>query len=170
MLATAMRTYRRGLVIILVALLSSGTGAAPLVSGFQRDDSHADAIRSLWSDLDTAWNQRDAARFSAFYADDASFEFVDQGQAIDGREAIRRHFQEQFPRTAAEYSHHTRIRGIRRIGDAAMATDGIVQIMRTPAGQSGASSVFRTFAIYAVMIRTNDVWRIDSLRIFQMPN
>jgi uncharacterized protein (TIGR02246 family) len=114
-------------------------------------------------------NDRDAARFSAFYADDASFEFVDQGQVIDRREAIRRHFQEQFPRTAAEFSHHTRIRATRRIADGVVAADGVVQIMRTPADRGDSPSVFRTFAVYAVMVRTSGVWRIDSLRIFQMP-
>ena len=141
------------------------------IARFERDsdDAKAAAIRAVWADLDAAWNARDAARFSAFYADDASFEFVDRGQTIDGREAIRRHFEDQFPRTAPDISHHTRIRATRAIADGVVAADGVVQIRRTPADGAGSPAVLRTFAIYAVMIRTGDTWRIDSLRIVQMP-
>jgi uncharacterized protein (TIGR02246 family) len=147
------------------------TWEANWMARFQRDRGEPDtaAIAKVWADVDVAWNARDASRFSALYTDDASFEFVDQGQAINGREAIRRHFEDQFPRTAAELSHHTRIRATRRIADGAVAADGVVEIKRTPADRSGPPSVIRTFAIYAVMVSAADTWRIDSLRIYQMP-
>ena len=141
------------------------------IARFQRDrgPSNAAAIQQIWADVDAAWNARDASRFSALYTDDASFEFVDQRQSISGREAIRRHFENQFPRTAAEFSHHTRISATRRIADGAVAADGVVEIKRAPTDRSAAPSVVRTFAIYAVMVSAGDTWRIDSLRIYQMP-
>jgi uncharacterized protein (TIGR02246 family) len=141
------------------------------VARFTRDDGGGDAaaIGKIWAEVDAAWNARDAARFSSLYTEDASFEFVDQGQRIEGRAAIRRHFEAQFPRTGAELSHHTRIRATRLIATGVVEADGVVQIMRAAAEGTGPAVVVRTFAIYAVMVRSSDLWRIGALRIFQMP-
>lgn len=119
------------------------------------------AVGAVWSALDAAWNARDAARFSALYTEDASFEFVDRRQVIDGRAAIREHFTAQFARTPAAFSHHTRVRGIRHIGAGVVAVDGVVEVRR-------AASPFRSFAIFALMTADDDGWRIDTLRAYRL--
>jgi len=131
-------------------------------------DAHLSAIEATWRAIDAAWNARDAARFSALYADAASFEFVNEGPLLNGRDAIRRHFVEQFRRTAPPFSHHTTIRSTRQLADGVIAVDGVVQVMRA-SSDGGAAAVYHRFMIYGVMVRSGDAWRIDSLRIFQMP-
>ena len=127
------------------------------------------AVDAAWAEVDAAWNARDAARFSAVYTEDSSFEFVDRRHALDGRAAIRQHFEGQFPRTAAEYSHHTRIETVRAVADGAVTVDGVVEIRSAPAEAGQESSLFRTFAIFAVMVPAADAWQIDALRVYQLP-
>jgi uncharacterized protein (TIGR02246 family) len=126
-------------------------------------------VRQLWSTLDALWNARDAQRFSDLFTDDGSLEFVDRGQAMEGRPAIRRYFAKQFSSSAPELRHVTSIRDVRVIAPDVRAVDGRVEILRQEPGKNVAPTVLRTFAIVAVMVRTEEVWRIRVLRAYLLP-
>lgn len=129
----------------------------------------ADAVRSVWSTLDSAWNQRDAERFSDLFTPHASFAFMDRGQSFETREAIHRRFAEQFPQIGPDVSHHTMLHDIRLIGPDIQAVDGTVEILRTATEPNTEPAVLRTFAIFAVMLQTEQRWRIHLLRAYQLP-
>jgi uncharacterized protein (TIGR02246 family) len=126
------------------------------------------AICEVWSKLDTAWNARDAERFSRLFADDVSFRFVQRGPSLDGRTAILEHFREQFPRLAPELRHRTQISAIREVATGAFTADGKVEILRHGAGGGDAPTVLRTFAVFAVMSGKDEVWDIRALRIYEL--
>lgn len=126
------------------------------------------AIRAVWSQVDAAWNARDAERFSRLFADDASFRFVQRGQSLDGRATIFEHFRERFPRYAADLRHQTRINGIHPIAPGVFTADGKVEILRLAAGDDAAPAVLRTFAIFAVMSGEDEDWIIRALRIYPL--
>lgn len=127
------------------------------------------AVRALWSELDAAWNARDAERFSARYTEASSFVFVDGEQAFEGREAIRGNFSTQFARTPPGISHRTSISGTRAIADGIRVADGRVEILRTDPDAGGAPVVVRRFAIFALMRQEAvEAWRIDALRVYPL--
>lgn len=128
-----------------------------------------DAVRALWSALDASWDARDAERFSALFAVDASFEFVDRGQRLEGRASIRRHFAERFPQFAPDSRHRTRVCETRELGPGLRSVDGRVEILRDGADGGTASAVTRTFAIFAVMSQVGDGWKIRMLRAYRLP-
>lgn len=127
------------------------------------------AVRTLWSTLDTLWNARDAERFGDLFAVDASFEFVDRGERLEGRRAIRHHFAQRFPRFAPDVRHRTHVRAVHAIAPGVSTVDGKVEILREGTGDGAEPVVSRTFAIFAVMLRTADGWRIRTLRAYALP-
>jgi uncharacterized protein (TIGR02246 family) len=126
-------------------------------------------VRALWSSLDSAWNARDAKTFSRIFTEDASFEFVDRGRALDSRAAVLEYFSEQFPGIAPELRHRTTIRQTLSIAPDVLCADGIVEIQRIPADASADLAVLRTFAVFAIMAREVDGLRIRALRIYALP-
>lgn len=127
------------------------------------------AIRAAWSQVDAAWNARDAERFSRLFADDVSFRFVQRGQSLDGRTTIFEHFHEGFPSYAPDLRHRTRISTVHAIAPGVFTADGQVEILRLAAGGNAAPTVLRTFAIFAVMSGKEEDWIIRALRIYQLP-
>lgn len=126
------------------------------------------AVRSVWSTLDAMWNARDAERFSEAFAVDARFEFVGRGESMTGRSAIHRTFAERFPNFAPGIRHRTTVREVRIIAPSIRTLDGTVEILRIGAGPGAPPTVVRTFAIFAVMIRVEDGWRIRELQAYQL--
>jgi uncharacterized protein (TIGR02246 family) len=126
-------------------------------------------VRSLWSQLDTLWNGRDAQQFSDLFTAEASFGFVDRGESLDGRAAIYRSFSERFPRFPRELRHQTDVLEVRDIAPGVCTVDGRVEILRVAPGDDAEPEVLRAFAIFAVMLRTDAGWRIRELRAFQLP-
>lgn len=126
------------------------------------------AVRAVWSEIDATWNARDVDGFSRLYTEDSSFVFVDRRQAFAGRDEIHRHFSAQFPQTPLEFSHHATINETRVIAEGVMTADGVVEIFRAPPEGDGEPTLFRTFAIFALMVKDGDEWLIDALRIYLM--
>jgi uncharacterized protein (TIGR02246 family) len=124
-------------------------------------------IAATWAALDRAWNARDAGAFSEVFVPDATLVFVDRGHVMDGRAAIIEHFTVQFPQIAAQYSHHSSVSSVRALTPGFALMDGEVQVRRTTAEEG--TVLFRRFAIHAVMAESGGVWRIVSLRAYQLP-
>lgn len=131
--------------------------------------SEAAAICGVWAQIDAMWNARDAERFSRLFADDVTFRFVQRGQSLDGRTTIFEHFREGFPQYAADLRHHTRLSAIHRIAPGVFTADGSVEILRVAAGGDAPPAVLRTFAIFAVMSRKDEVWIVRALRVYRLP-
>lgn len=126
------------------------------------------AIRSFWSGLDAIWGERAAKPFSELFTLDGNFEFVDRSHRLEGRQAIYNHFLQQFPKLGPELAHRTIVRNIQRIAAGMWAVDGTVNILRTTADDGGAETL-KTFAIFALMLKTDAGWRIRELRAFELP-
>jgi uncharacterized protein (TIGR02246 family) len=151
-----------GAVILIAMLCGSGARAA----AEQAPDTDA-AVRALWATLDARWNERDAIRFSEVFTNDVSFEFVDRGESLETRAVVREHFGARFPSFAPELRHLTTVRDITTISRDVLAVDGKVEILRDNPG--GKPALLRTFAIFAVMMRESEGWKIRMIRIFQLP-
>jgi uncharacterized protein (TIGR02246 family) len=126
-----------------------------------------ETIRAFWSTLDATWKSRDAEAFSRLFSTDGSFHFVDRGQTLEGRAAIREFFARQFPTIAPGFRHRTTVGRIREISPQAHAVDGQVEILHETDGAE--PSILRTFTIFGVMERTQEVWTIRDLRAYQLP-
>lgn len=135
-----------------------GTGGA--------DDA---AVRSLWSTLDATWNERDAQRFGDLFTTDATFVFVDRRQTMEGRATIRERFEERFPQLADDLRHRTTVHRIHTVNPDVLAVDGGVEILRLGLEEGTEPATLRTYAIFAVMLRTPEGWRIRALRVYQLP-
>ena len=127
------------------------------------------AVRSTWSTLDAMWNARDAERFSALFTADSSFGFVDRGQSLESRATIRQHFAGQFAKFGPDLRHRTSIDQVRVVAADVRTADGKVEILRNETGQRPEPAVLKTFAIFAVMLRTAEGWRIRVLRAYELP-
>lgn len=129
----------------------------------RRGDAGIDAV---WSRLDRAWDDRDAAAFGAVFTPDATFEIPGQGPALDSRTAIEKHFAAQFPGYSAELRHRTTVTAVRDISSDLALVDGGVEVLRS----SGAEpTVIRKFSLSAGMQRTKDGWSIRWLRAYRTP-
>lgn len=126
-------------------------------------------VRAAWSALDAAWNDRDADRFSVLFTTGASFEFVDRGEALNSREAIRASFARRFPGFAPDLRHRTTVRDMHALADGVAAIDGTVDILRKGAYGEPDFTILKHYAIFAVMRRVEAQWNIELLRVYELP-
>lgn len=150
----------------LVLALSATTLEAHGQVAVQDTSAARAAIAEHWAALDSAWNARDAQRFSRLFATQVSFEFVDRGESFENRAAVLQHFRARFPGFPPDLRHRTTVRAVRTVADGAYAVDGTVEILRVG---SDTTVPFRTFSIFSVMSRANDEMTIQILRIYQLP-
>jgi uncharacterized protein (TIGR02246 family) len=151
----------------------AGSAAAPAPGAEPRAEAVVESpgeegVRSLWSTLDAVWNGRDAARFSDLFTAEGSFQFVDSGLALTGRDAIHRHFAGQFPQLPPELRHLTTVREVALVAPGVRTLDGGVEILRD-GGDNAPPAVLKSFAIVAVMLETAEGWRIRLLRAYELP-
>jgi uncharacterized protein (TIGR02246 family) len=153
-----------------IAVVTLGAGSPPPATEVERAErADDDTERLLWSRLDALWNARDARGFSELFTADGSFEVFDRQELLDGRAAIHARFAEVFPGIAPEIRHRTSVREVRTVAPGIRAVDGTVEIVRKAARGGTGSTLLRRFAIAAVMLESEEGWRIHSLRAFQLP-
>ena len=164
------RTVRKAL-LVATFLVGAAIARVPVTPALAEHSpvSGAAEVRSVWSAVDAAWNARDAEQFSRLFAEDVSFEFVDRGEALEGRAAVLEHFTERFPSFAPDVRHRTRVRQVLPIGADALGMDGNVEILRNQPGGGTGLAALRTFAIFAVMTRNAEDLSIRALRIYELP-
>jgi uncharacterized protein (TIGR02246 family) len=150
-----------GLIVIPPA---AGTAQAPAAGDEAADGP---ALRALWSTLDATWNARDATRFSDLFTVDASFEFVGRGESMAGRATIYETFAARFGRFAPDVRHVTDVDEIRVMAPEVRTVDGRVEILRA-GPDAAAPTVIRHFAVFAVMLRTAEGWKIRVLRAYEL--
>lgn len=152
--------------LLLAAVIAFSSDADAQTTPRTRSADH-DAIRALWSTVDHLWNQRDARSFSQLFTPDATFDFVERHQRLDGRDAVLASFADRFPGFAPDLRHRTTIGEIRDIAPDLCAVTGNVEILRT--STPDAPSVLLRFAVFAIVRRSGDDWRIQILRAYELP-
>lgn len=155
--------------MLAVATLSASPGDARARDNAWRQEGAADAVDgAVWERLDAAWNARDAERFSALFTEGVSFAFVDRGEAFAGNAALHRHFAERFPQFPSNLRHLTRAHDTRPLAPGILAVDGRVEILDVGADGNAAPRRLRLFSIFAILVRGDEGWKIDLMRIHQL--
>jgi len=120
------------------------------------------AIEKVKADLDSAYNKRDAAAFSALFLEDADFQWH-TGEVLKDRKQIQEHFANAFKIMPPEYRHITTFQRIRFLTPDIAIGDGTVVIARdgAPANEEPYLKVLLT----SVGKKVNGVWRIAAVRL-----
>lgn len=138
--------------------------AAPSVRGAPVSSADREALAVVVRELDAAYGAQDVARFSAVFAEDASFQFPVEGTALRGREEIRQHFASQFA-TLPPLRHVTTTGDVDAIGPDLLAVDIQVDIQAIDPKTSAAQTLFH-YAGLGLGIRTDSGWRIRLVRLY----
>lgn len=117
------------------------------------------AMHELAQRADDAWNRRDAAAMSAFYAADATSTIG--AQALKGRAQMQAYFTNSFARLPAGLTHRTVLRRIERIGEL-VATDNDV-FLEAPNGD-GSKKVVRQFFTFTLVRPRAGGWEMVAVR------
>jgi uncharacterized protein (TIGR02246 family) len=126
------------------------------------------ALAVLVHELDSAYNVRDAARFSALFAEDADFEFVVEGLTMRGRDQIRQHFAKQFS-TRPLMRHVTTTGTTDAITPGILAVDMQVDILAVDPKANSSQTLLVHYSGVGLGIRTDSGWRIRLVRLYRMP-
>jgi uncharacterized protein (TIGR02246 family) len=125
------------------------------------------ALAALVHEIDSAYNARDAARFSAVFAEDASFQFSVEGLTLHGREEIKDHFAGQFA-TYPPMRHVTTTGQTDAITPGILAVDIQVDILAVDPGTGLAKNLLFHYDGLGMGIRTDSGWRIRLVRLYRM--
>ena len=109
---------------------------APLL--FAQDD----AIRSMLSDSQTAWNRGDLAAFASYYEDSPDTTFIGNEVVRGGTKAILDRYRRRYPNREAMGTLTFSEIEIRNLAPGVALTTGKFELKRTPAGGGGASGRF----------------------------
>jgi uncharacterized protein (TIGR02246 family) len=145
------------LVASLNACRSQSLGVTP---------ADREALAAVVQELDAAYNNQDAARFSAVFAEDANFQFPVEGIVMGGREEIRRHFAGQFA-TSPPLRHVTTTGDMAFVSPGILAVDIQVDILAVDA-KTGATRILFHYGGLGLGIRAGSEWRIRLVRLFPL--
>ena len=127
-----------------------------------------EAATVVLRELDAAYDARDAARFSALFVQEASFEFPVEGTRMRGRDEIRRVFAERFQSLAPEIRHVTTVRAVDAILPGLLAVDFEVDIVGTDPKTGTTHTPLFHYSGVGLGVRTDSQWRIRLARVYRM--
>jgi uncharacterized protein (TIGR02246 family) len=110
---------------------------------------------------------QDAARFSALFAEDASFLFSVEGLMLHGRDEIKQHFAKQFA-TLPPMRHVTTTGKTDAITQGLLAVDIQVDIFAVDPKTGLAKNLLVHYNGFGLGIRTDSGWRIRLVRLYCM--
>ena len=160
-----------GLLCVLCLLGQPMLAALPNSAGVQAQSSTSPdwvAAAVVLRELDAAYDARDAARFSALFVKDASFEFPVEGTRMKGRDEIRRVFAERFQTLAPEIRHVTTLRAVDEIRPGMIAVDFEVDIVGVDPATGKTQTALFHYSGVGVGVRTGSQWRIRLARVYRM--
>ena len=160
-----LRVHRQILITLAILL--------PLASAIGQQTSstsppNREAIAAVLQELDSAWNARDAARFSAVFSQDGSFGFPGAGITLRGHEQIRGYYDKLFAKMPSDLRHVTTMRDFEVVNPDCVAVEVQVEILGTDP-KTGVTQV--PLAHYGGMglgVRTESGWRIRLARVYQV--
>lgn len=162
----------RNAVFVALFLLTAVVASADVLSagGARADISAADlapadreAIVRVASDSDAAWNARDAVRLASFFTRDGDNRILGTPVELRGRDAIVSYFTGSLAKVDPAMRHVTDVRELHRITADVVASDVDVRLERTAA--DGTTSVVRKFSVTAILVRTDEGWKIRLNRV-----
>ena len=127
-----------------------------------------ETVAAVVRELDAAWNARDAARFSAVFAQEGSFEFPVEGIRLRGRDEIRRHYAEKFPTFTPELRHVTTTRALDVILPGLLAVDFEVDILGPDPKSGKTQTSLVHYAGVGLGVRTDLQWHIRLARVYRV--
>ncbi|MBN8740635.1 MAG: hypothetical protein BGP24_15110 [Lysobacterales bacterium 69-70] len=150
---------RRLLLAAAAATLAHAAVAAP------PGDADRAALEKVAADLDAVWDAGDTAAVAAFYAADGSLR-MDGRAFVQGRDAIRRYFDETMARRPAGARHVTTVQNIDMLTPdlAFVDTHARIERERTP----GERDVLADFHNQTVAVRADGTWRFRIVRSERM--
>ena len=150
--------------IVLAMIGFSLRAPIPVISAENGNNRAADvaAIRRVSANVDAAYNRRDAVAFSAYFLEDADFQWH-TGALLKNREEIRRHFAEAFKTMPADYRHITTLLRIRFLSPDIAVGDGTVVIAR--AGAADNEQPYMKVLMTGVAKKDRGQWRIAAIRL-----
>ena len=136
--------------------------AAPSVAPTRGADREADlaAVRQAVASYVDAYNRGDAAAVADHWCGDAEYVLPD-GERVEGRDAIRKVFEESFSGT-----ERTRIEvpnpRIRLLSDSTAIEEGMARVLRP--GQSPEETTY-----LAIHVKQRDAWKLSTVREVATP-
>jgi len=125
-----------------------------------------ETIGAVVQELDTAWNARDAARFSAVFSEDGSFGFPFEGLAWHGRDAIKGQYAKFFPTLPPDLRHVTTIDDFEVLTPDLVGVDFEVDIFGADPKIGASQAPLVHYHGYGLGVRMDSGWRIRSARVF----
>jgi uncharacterized protein (TIGR02246 family) len=147
------KLYLACVVLSLAATMAFARGA--------REDERA--IRALVRDFDSAWNARDASRFSACFTEDGEMWFRQVEKPMRGRDQIRDAYAQLLSGLTPDMIHVTVIEAIHPVVRGVMLLDGSTDILAADPGGTGTVTAIRYSGV-AILKNTAQGWRILLLR------
>jgi uncharacterized protein (TIGR02246 family) len=144
-----------------LALLAAPALAQPVSPA---DDA---ALKALAHEADVAWNEKDAARMAAVYAEGASLR-LSGGAAIESRDAIRATFERNFAARQGTMRHITQVDRAELIAPDLALSDAGVRVEQQQA--DGSWKLMRTFRNVSLARREGNGWKLQFVRAFLVPN
>jgi uncharacterized protein (TIGR02246 family) len=120
------------------------------------------ALRQHITQLDAAWDARDAHAFAQLFEPRADFGSYG-APLLKGRDAIEEHYAEAvFPRLDPAHRHHSRILSTRSVTNDVVVGDAEVDIYT----QDGPEpNVLHTVPTVGVFVQREGAWSISAIRL-----
>jgi len=155
-----------------IALVFFGFALLPSIPGNSQNPDKkqlADiaAIRQGGVDLDAAYNRRDAKAFSAFFLDDADFQWH-TGDLLKNRKEIEQNFANSFKVMPADYRHITTFQRIRFLRPDMVIGDGTVVIVREGATENEKPILSVLFTCVGQKVKGQ--WKLAAVRLMLVKN
>lgn len=125
------------------------------------------ALKALADAADSAWNDKDADRMAAAYDARGTLRLADGGE-INGREAIRAFFRDNFARRREVFRHVTEIEAADLIRPDLALSDATVRVERQR--PDGGWETVRRFRNLSLAVRGPDGWRLRAVRAQPVAN
>jgi uncharacterized protein (TIGR02246 family) len=155
-----MRTHWIAMVFLGFSLAASVPGASQ--NPDKKQSADIAAIKQVSSNLDAAYNRRDAVAFSEIFLEDADFQWH-TGDLLKNRKEIEQYFTNSFMSMPADYRHITTFQRIRFLGHDFVIGDGTVVIAREGAAENDKPYLRVLFTCLGKKVKGQ--WRIAAIRL-----
>jgi uncharacterized protein (TIGR02246 family) len=149
-------------VLVLLGVFLAAALPAATQSPDKKQAAEVAVIQHVMEQLDAAYNRRDAAAFSAYFLEDADFQWH-TGALLRNREEIEQHFSVSFKTMPADYRHITELKRIRFLTADIGIGDGTVVIAR--AGAATSEKPYMKVLLTGVAKKEKGQWRIAAVRL-----
>jgi uncharacterized protein (TIGR02246 family) len=155
-----MRTLWIAMVFLGFSIMASFPAASQ--NPDKKHSKDIDAIKKTAENFDAAYNSRDAVAFSAYFMEDADFQWH-TGELLKDRKQIAQYFTNAFKSMPADYRHITTLQRIRFLGPDIAIGDGTLVIAQDAATEN-------TKPVFSVLFtcigkKAKGQWKLAAIRL-----